>query len=418
MESQATKTNVHPGLTRVRRWHWAMLVFVAGYFAFQSIWLHLLWFGFAVALPGVLMHRDWKASLKPGGFLLLAVVFVLGMLLLSFRPGLPQSNLGWIGVLLAIGDSWLLLVFLDAAVRLGRRRERFPMQAMEWMVKVAGITAIISLLVFYWLPGNAFPSSRLQNVVVHFGLAPVLTGLSYAFAGLAAAILAMRAKVHWQWLAWEALLIFAALCSHSRGGVLALAVGFLVLIVVAFRRELCRPLMVLGAVLVIYQWGIPLLLKPNAAAGMAASSSDSSPAEALIARKDAGRLLLYRIIWKRMEAPTDYVLGRGRWANDVVKAPEMHWHAHHPHSVYLATFYRGGAVGVTLLAIVLGAGLLRCWRVARAGQPIWLALACFGLTAFVFDGDDMATLVSMPRFEPLLLWLPLAVGVGASQRSG
>ena len=413
MDSPANlpNTKVHPYMTKVRRWHWAMLVFVAGYFIFQNIWLHLLWFGFAVAFTGAQVHQEWHRTVRPRGFLLMAALFILGMFLLSLRPGLPRPGRPWLGVILAIGDGLLLLVFLDAAVRLGRRREWVSRQVMEWMVRVAGFAAIISLLIYYWLPGRTFPDSRLENVLVHFGLAPVLTGLTFAFAGLTAAILAMRKSGSRQWLAWQALLLFAALSSHSRGAVLASAVGFTVLVVLTFRKALWRPLMILMLVLAVYQWALPLIPNPEAEV-----NKGSSPAAALVARKDAGRMLLYRIIWKRIDSPADHVLGKGRWASDQVKPPEMHWHAHHPHSVYLATYYRGGAVGVILLMTVLGIGLLGCWRAARAGQPLWLALACFGLTAFVFDGDDLTTLASMPRVEPLLLWLPLAAGVGASQR--
>ena len=92
-----------------------------------------------------------------------------------------------------------------------------------------------------------------------------------------------------------------------------------------------------------------------------------------------GRLNLYEIILDRMAPPVDYVLGRGRWAPDTAGPPEQSWHAHHPDSVYLATFYRGGGLGLMALGTVMFIGLVPCWREARAGRPVWLILAGFGM---------------------------------------
>ena len=68
------------------------------------------------------------------------------------------------------------------------------------------------------------------------------------------------------------------------------------------------------------------------------------------------------------------------------------------------------------LGTVMFIGLVPCWREARAGRPVWLILAGFGMAAFLVDGDDLTTIASMPRVEPLLFWFPLAAGAGASAR--
>ncbi|MDF1788689.1 MAG: O-antigen ligase family protein [Verrucomicrobiales bacterium] len=405
-------TPPHLNRVRVRRWHFGMVVFLAGYHVFQNIWLHLLWFAATVALP----YFNWRGFPKqPSKFHITATVFCGLMLLLSYRPGAWPSSFGWLGVPLALGDTLLFLVFIDAAYQLGHRREHFRERTLFIIVLVAAVTAVISLIVFYALPTTQFPASRLKNVIVHFGLAPVLTGLLFASAGLTAALLACRETVtkrRCQLLVLEAILLFSALCTQTRGAILAFIVGLVILIICQFHRKLLAPLAVIVIVCAIYQWALPSLSR----AVSTQAPVEGNPAKSLIVRKDAGRLKLYEIILDRMAPPVDYVLGCGRWAPDTAGPPEQSWHAHHPHSVYLATFYRGGGLGLMALGTVMFIGLVPCWREARAGRPAWLILAGFGMAAFLVDGDDLTTIASMPRVEPLLFWFPLAAGAGASAR--
>ncbi len=399
------------------------LVFVAGYYAFQNIWLHLLWFGFAVALPLIWLRPSPMPLLdRRRPFLFWSAVFALTMLTLSLRPGAPRPDWLLLKLVLLAGDAVLLLLFLRMAFRLGHGSPLRTRRAMVIMVQVAGVTALISFAVFYGWMGNRVMTSRFENVVVHFGLAPVLTGLLYGFAGLAAAVLAVgepSPKRRAGLLFWEGVLLLGALCAHSRGAVLALAAGFIILVVVRFRRQVVLPLAVLLLVAVVYQFGFPQLA--NMARERAASRGEvvteppvSNPAAGMVARKDGGRLALYRILLGRMESPADHLLGRGRWANDH-GTPRMTW-ALHPHSAYLATYYRGGIIGVGLLGMVLLLGGGACWRAARRGQPLWLVLVAYGVVALLFDGDDLVSMASLPRVEPLLFWFPLAAGAGAAAR--
>ena len=348
-----------------------------------------------------LRRLSWATCTRRAPFLVGSFVFIFAMLALSLRPGNPMPSL--LGACLALVDTLFLLVFVRMAYGLGKRPHDVARQASIVMVQVAAVTAAVSLLIFYWLPGRVFPASRLENLFVYLGLAPVLTGILYGFAGLAAAILAMdeskpRKRIYL--LSMEALLLFAALCSHTRGAVLALAVGFGALPQVDRLAARGQP-----------QHQPQPQLQPSPS-----QSQPSNPMASMVARKDAGRLDLYRKVLGRMTPPGDYLMGRGRWADDVVKPPEIYWHAHHPHSIYLATFYRGGAVAVALLGVVVFMGVSSGWREARRGRPLWFALAAYGLAAFLFDGDDLMTMASMPRIEPLLFWFPLAAGAGAALR--
>lgn len=406
------------------------VVFIAGYYAFPNTWTHLLWFGFAVALP--LMFSDPFPAARVFGrqrFLVWAAIFVFSMLLVSFRPGTPWPDAVVWRAFLALGDAVLLLLFLYLAFCLGNRPSVVGRRAMVIMIQVAGVTAALSFAVFYGFWGNSIFTSRLENVVVHFGLAPVLTGFLYGFAALTAAVLSLdeeRGRPCAGLLALEAFLLLAAFLTHSRGTLLALFCGFAVLTVIQFRRKLLLPMAVFLVVTLVYQFVLPQLGRVSSPGvserpATPATPADPSPviveepanpAAALVARKDAGRLTLYRKILDRMQPPGDHLMGRGRWADDDA-LPELPW-AYHPHSVYLGTFYRGGVLGVCLLGVVLLLGGFSCWRAARRGRPLWFTLASFGCVALAFDGDDLVTMASLPRVEPLLWWFPLAAGAGAA----
>ena len=86
----------------------------------------------------------------------------------------------------------------------------------------------------------------------------------------------------------------------------------------------------------------------------------------------------------------------------------------HPHSVFVATALHGGLVGLAGLLIVLGSGLRGALCVARLpdGWVGGMVLALAGLAGVVFDGHSLASLDTIPRFEPLILWPGLLLAAG------
>lgn len=84
------------------------------------------------------------------------------------------------------------------------------------------------------------------------------------------------------------------------------------------------------------------------------------------------------------------------------------------HSVYLGTLYKGGAIGLTLLALLLGYGLLCALRAFRAGYRLDAAIYLFMLLFIASQGMFM---ISNPRETWILFWLPLAVVLSASSRA-
>jgi len=61
------------------------------------------------------------------------------------------------------------------------------------------------------------------------------------------------------------------------------------------------------------------------------------------------------------------------------------------------------------LLAILGCGLRRCFLLARDGEELWFMLACFGCAGVIFDGDSAFSLLTIPRFETLILWVPLVI---------
>lgn len=84
------------------------------------------------------------------------------------------------------------------------------------------------------------------------------------------------------------------------------------------------------------------------------------------------------------------------------------------HSVYLGTLYKGGAVGLALLALLLGFGLRCALRAYRSEYRLDAALYLFMLLFIASQGMFM---ISNPRETWILIWLPLAIVFSAGSRA-
>jgi hypothetical protein len=70
---------------------------------------------------------------------------------------------------------------------------------------------------------------------------------------------------------------------------------------------------------------------------------------------------------------------------------------------------RGGVFALAGLLGVLIWGLYRAWWLAQQGEEIWIMLVSFGVSGLIFDGDSAFSMLSIPRFETLILWVPLVM---------
>ncbi len=410
-----------------------VLLFVGGFYLMPNGWWQLC--GLLVLLMVQALTRkvpDITLGLRKDRWLQAAlaylVVGVLGSLLVNPEEARLLPVIRW------LGGGALLLLFLLVLWQVGRDATvaRFMGRVVASAGAVAGVGSVI---VFYFLMPDGLIGDRLQNWFVYGGLHPVCAGLLWGFAATWAACRwndsAERPVRRW-WLHALVILIAVTLLTLSRGALLSLGAGFASLFLVRGWRRAWKPSAVLAGMIIAFQLSAPLLTrladlqekwKTGTVIGREQTRQQlgevvvtKNPVKELCQRGDNGRLDLYRHVLATMTTPADLLFGKGLWASDRPWQAGMSWTPEHVHSVFVSTFFHHGAVGLLALLGLLGWGMLRCLKAARMGQDLWLILSCYGLMALIFDGHSMQTLVSVPRFEPLLLWLPLAMGCAASSR--
>jgi hypothetical protein len=411
-----------PSLTRslsilsLRRWasqHRARLLwlalasFVAGFYVLPfgeaQHTLFVLLAALAL-LPGITWSKiQALASTITTRVLTLGLVVWLVLTLGLWRDAEP----GWWPTVRAVLNAPLLLLFFMVAQRACRQGT----SAAHALLKAVVIAAVLSVIVSVLTVGSwqGLVDTRFQNWMVYTnGLNPVLTGLSYGFAGIVALSLARQttatAWFRCWWLA-ALLLMIAAFFTHSRCAMLGMIAGTGVLFATTngWRR-----------------WAMagPLLLGVALFAVCAPTSLDGAgPMEELVLRGDTGRHTIYSAIWCRMQDAFYFTFGHGLFAAEALPEDEAGSMAFHAHSMYVATFYHGGVLGLLFLLTVLFIGLQRAWACFEAlRDPVWLALLAFGMVGLMFDGSMPLRLMTITRIEPLLVLFPLAMATALASR--
>ncbi len=409
------------------------LLFVGGFYLTPNGWWQLCGFlGLLMVQAFMFRVPDITQGLRQDGWMKAAAIYllagVIGSVLVDPSEASPAEVVRW------LGGGALLLLFLLVVWHAGR--DAHLGRLMGRVVVVSGaVAAVGSVIVFYIIMPDGVIGDRLQNWFVYGGLHPVCAGLMWGFAATWAACRWNDAPVgperRW-WLRALVILTAATLLSLSRGALLSLGAGHAMLFLVRGWRKAWKPCALLAGMVIAFQLSAPLLtrladfeekLKTGAVIGRDNTRGQlgevvvtHNPVKELLQRGDNGRLDLYRRVLATMTTPADLMFGKGLWASDRPWQAGMSWTPEHVHSVFVSTFFHHGAVGLLALLGLLGWGMWRCLRAVRLGQDLWLILACYGVMALTFDGHSMQTLVSVPRFETLLLWLPLAMGCAASFR--
>jgi hypothetical protein len=375
--------------------------FLAGFFILPNNILHGLWFLFTIVIP-IWRWRQKDLDLKvldDAGFWLLTLllVWMLGSSLVIAAPNVIFSE-----ALVSLADSAGILCLYAAIAVLLRSKFQERRRLLTPFPIVGAVATAISLVWFYSVNGNPFPSERLRNVFVHFdsgGLHPVVTGLICGCAAMTAACLYTR-QANWKrqsiLLFSVAILSAGVFYSQSRGSMLALAVAFATYVITRKDRSWVLPGIMVTLV------GLTYFFQPG------------GEPQGLIDRGDAGRLDLYAFLFAQMEGLPAILFGKGLWVVDSATVEQVGWHAHHPHSAILTTFFHGGIVGLILTASLVGLGALRAIGVYRAtGDGTWLVLLAFGVAGQLVDGSMPFSLVTLPRIEPILLLFPIAAASSA-----
>lgn len=275
-----------------------------------------------------------------------------------------------------------------------------------WTGHLTALAALISIGWHLRQWGVNFEDYRLQNLLVYGGLNPVCTGLLFGFSGLWLCALPLSRFTMLSAL----ILTTAAFCSGSRGAMLSLLAGHLVLLAAHGFRRGWRPLLVLAVSALLFSFSGMVVERPPEAVASSAMGI-SQPWERAIHRPNDGRKAIYAAGWRSMETTRDTWIGIGQWGTkDRWKRflPADPWNlSGHLHSVFVATIVHGGVIGLGLLLVLVGHAASRAWAMLRKGDALWPCLFAYGLMALVFDGESLGYLLTLPRFETPLFWLPV-----------
>lgn len=363
---------------------------LAGYSCLPNPWFHNAWLVLGGLLCARRLHLQPLRAFWPAwaflGWMALRSVF-------SASSGLLEGLHGLALLMLA------LLLFFNGA----RSRTVMRVTGM-WTGHLSALAAVISLVWHLQRFGTNFEDYRLQNLLVYGGLNAVCTGILFGFGGLWLCAMPLTRLTALSSL----VLTTGAFCSGSRGAMLSLLVGHLVLLTVRGLKQGWRPILILVAAGSLFSLSGTFVKRPQAMP--AGASAISQPMARVIARPNEGRLGIYGAGWRTLETPIDHLIGIGQWGTQQrwkQFLPPDPWNlSGHLHSAFFATYVHGGLIGAALLLVLMTRLAGRAWSRVRAGEPAWPALLAFGIMALMFDGESLGSLLTLPRFETLLFWLP------------
>ncbi len=419
---------------RARSWPVVTVAgFGAGYLVMYNGWVQLCWLAAGLVFVAMTVGLRWilEAWVRDG-WLRSVAVLLAGVVVAS---GLVTQDSGAdLGKMMErVSGAGLLWILAALWWRVGSRPEEVAPLA-KLMVAAGCVAGIAGLVGFSPHLLGSYQGHRLQNPLVYGGLNPVCTALTVGFSGMWAAVMAVRAGreavakrgsgglwAGWSyWHAAQGLMLVAVFFTLSRGGVLALAAGHAVLLGVWGWRRVWKTLAVTAAAAVVFLV-VGTLRTPgaDAAGGSVATSMErleQGPVARMIQRGDSSRLSIYQAGVAALQTPRDLLFGKGLWMDDDCWKCGLPSNPDHLHSAFVAALVQGGWLGLAGFLGVLAWGMRRLLWLARRGDGVWLVLAAFGVAGLVFDGQSPFSLMTMPRFEALILWMPLALGSAAYLR--
>ena len=222
---------------------------------------------------------------------------------------------------------------------------------------------------------------------------PVVGALSYGFATVLAAYMILTeerriAKV--AYIVAALMFLWAIVLTGSRGVYLALAAGLSTGVFLRYPGYLKIQMLGVMFTLAALSLAAYLFLGPELLFSRALSFRPEIWTE-FVSRTMSGN------IW----------LGVGMTTDSSFQLPELL--IKHPHSVFVATFYYGGAIGLlTYLAMIVKSLFALQQNKALNLRLLGTMLLVSGLTATALDGDEIVTKVN---YLWLLIWIPVAIAL-------
>lgn len=350
----------------------------------------------AVLLPGLVLLRREDLRLLWQNPVLRAALLLLGYLWLSCLWSTPSSVAQ---VAKASAQLVYLLVFLLVATRCLESTTRRRQLLIVW-VSAAVLGALLSLWHFWGIwPEQVTEYWLWTRRMTFWGIAdhPIIGACLYAPAVICAYVASLNCQ-GWRrllWLLCGLLLVLLILRTYSRGPLIATVGTLLVGVILSRERKIA---VLLGLVIVA---GVALL-------------GYQDPGS-MLARGTGVRPQIWLNVWHAvLRAP---LFGHGLLSEESINltgAGSGPLVIDHPHSIFMATLFYGGLVGMALLLSLLATGLKEGFRTFRGGQNEVLLLLLLAVALGVTDNNK---LLLSPSPIWLFYWLPF-VFAATAQRMG
>ena len=328
-----------------------------------------------------------KDILSNNTALLSIITMFLAYMVIS---NLWHTNL--IATLKPAGYALLILSFLVSIPFISRQYKNFPERFVQALLVSATISAICSLWGYFGLDYRTADEGRL---IAFGGLDnPVMSGLSYGAACIIGfSYLVNRSLIERSLVCIGLLIILAALLlTETRSAILGLLFGGAALVLIYSSRSAIQHTYALSKYLVF------LILSVSLAYFVGYF-------DALLERSTSLRPEIWEAVYVHLSFP-QLITGMGTSADaSVYYAGELY---KHPHSIYLSTVYYGGILGLVGLLTVFGYALFQMTKLDRSIMIYAIPLFIYGLICLTVDGNRIIRKID---FIWLMVWLPISLSL-------
>jgi hypothetical protein len=298
-------------------------------------------------------------------------------------------------VIKALAEALLVVTFCLSIPMSAERFHWFLNTLVVLVILAAVVNCGYSIYLHFALPDyQPLPEPRLYSLGRLSN--PVIGSLSYGFATVLAVYMMMTEERRVAKVVYALAVLFflwAIVLTGSRGAYLALAAGVSVGVFLRYPGK--HKIQILGVVFTLAALSLTayLFLGPELLFKRALSFRPEIWTE-FVSRTMAGN------IW----------IGVGMATDSTFQLPELL--IKHPHSLFVATFYYGGVLGLLTYLAMIVKSMSSLYRNKETGLRLLGAmLLAFGLTATALDGDEVVTKVN---YLWLLIWVPVGIAMARS----
>lgn len=262
-------------------------------------------------------------------------------------------------------------------------------------VAAVGLVAMVAAIAVYlWTNPSDGRLNGLGQLDTH-----VVAALVFGVVMIFALQVCLRDSMPWKIVGGIALLAGAAavIASDSRNAWVSVSVGLSVLALAESTSDRQRFVASLAAVALLLGVAVIALIM------------DAESRALVMPRGTSFRPEIWSEAIARL-SEGNYWLGLGAYTSDDFFIQGIVFH--HPHSLYLASLYQGGLIGLVLFLMLIGSTLSVLFdHYDQPDAKLGLAVLGIALPAFMLDGYELLDKIGSTW---LLFWLPVAIALGLS----